>query len=458
MSNNIVVVNVSQQSAPTPNTLQKTGDFISQGGTTTAAGVQSLITQMSDLTAILAPALAITSMSWASSVVTVITAAPHGFATSSTLWITVAGAVPAAYNGNYLMTATTSSHLTFALVSNPGSETTPGTYQVTSAAELLQMGTTFFAQGSGLSVYVNELGYGSPAQGVTALNTWIAANPNVYYSHLVPREWANEPTYLTFLAQFESLTSKVFFFTTMTNANYTTFTNLMNCVQGMIEYTTIPATEFSVSSPFWVTLNYSPSSTNKVPPLSNAFLQDVTPWPPAGNLALFNAWQAAGVNYVSTGAEGGISNTLIKQGTTMDGRSFNYWYSVDWNQINIARDIANAVINGSNNTQNPLYNNQDGINRLQAAGAGTLGRGVEYGLNFGKVVQTALDPTTFNAKFANGDFAGQTVINAVPFVAYNQANPSDYRNGLYSGFSIVMTPLLGFVQIVFNITVTDFVA
>lgn len=458
MTNNIVVVNVSQTQAPTPSTLQKTGAFISQGGTTTAAGVQSLITQMSDLTAILAPALAITSMSWASSLVTVITAAPHGFANGSTLWVTITGAVPTAYNGNWLVTVTTNSHFTFALVSNPGSETTPGTYQVTSAAELQQMGTTFFAQGSGLAVYVNELGYGSPAQGVTALNTWIAANPNVYYSHLVPREWANEPTYLTFLARFENLTSKVFFFTAMTNANYTTFTSLMNCVQGVVEYTTLPATEFSTAAPFWVTLNYSPSSTNKVPPLSNAFLQDVTPWPTAGNNALFNAWQAAGANWVSTGAEGGISNTLIKQGTMMDGRSFNYWYSVDWNQITVARDIANAVINGSNNPQNPLYNNQDGINRLQAVGAGTLSRGVEYGLNFGKVVQTALDSATFNAKFNNGDFAGQTVINAIPFVAYNKANPSDYRNGLYSGFSVVMTPLLGFTQIVFNINVTDFVA
>lgn len=457
MSNNIVVVNVSQTSAPLPSTLQKTGAFISQGGTTTAAGVQTAITQLTDLTAILTPAAAVSSMSWASSVVTVITTAPHGFANGAMLWVTIAGAVPAAYNGNWLMTVTTNSHLTFALVSNPGTETTPGTYQVTSAAELLQMGTTFFAQGSGLACYVNELGVGSPAQGVTALNTWIAANPNIYYSYLVPREWAGEPTYLTFLANFESLTSKVFFFTTMTNANYTSFTNLMNCVYGGIEYTTIPATEFSLAADFWVTLHYSPSSTNKVTPLQFSFVFGVTPWPTAGNGALFTAWKAAGVNWHGQGSEGGISNVLIFYGTTMDGRPFNYWYSVDWNQINVELDLANAIINGSNNPANPLYNNQDGINRLQAAAAGTLGRGVSYGLNFGKVVQTALDQTMFNEQFDDDDFAGETVVNAVPFVPYNQANPSDYRNGIYSGFSIVMTPLLGFTQIIVNINVTDFV-
>ena len=44
MSNNIVIVNVSEQIASTPSTLQKTGAFVSQGGTTLAAGTNTLFT------------------------------------------------------------------------------------------------------------------------------------------------------------------------------------------------------------------------------------------------------------------------------------------------------------------------------------------------------------------------------------------------------------------------------
>jgi hypothetical protein len=53
MSNAIVTVNVSVITAPTPITLQSTGAFISQGGTTLAANASKLLTQLSDLTSVL---------------------------------------------------------------------------------------------------------------------------------------------------------------------------------------------------------------------------------------------------------------------------------------------------------------------------------------------------------------------------------------------------------------------
>lgn len=52
-NNPIVLVNVSQILAATPDTLQKTGAIVTQGGTTTAAGTATLITAQADLTAIL---------------------------------------------------------------------------------------------------------------------------------------------------------------------------------------------------------------------------------------------------------------------------------------------------------------------------------------------------------------------------------------------------------------------
>ena len=52
-ANNIVQVTVSQLFGASPITLQQSGLIVSQGGTTLANGQKALITQQSDLTAIL---------------------------------------------------------------------------------------------------------------------------------------------------------------------------------------------------------------------------------------------------------------------------------------------------------------------------------------------------------------------------------------------------------------------
>lgn len=464
---NIVQVNVSQTIAPTPETLQQSGAFISQGGTTTAVNATTLLTQQSDLTAILKAPAAITSLAWASSVVTVTTAVPHGIANGVTFPVTIAGAAPAGYNGAFTGTATGASTFTYPLVANPGANTTPGTWQPTSAIELTAMATTFFAQGSSVAVSVLELGYGSPANGVTALTAYINNNPNsnytpgalgFFYSYLVPRSWASEATYLTMLASYESTTARTYFFTTVTLGNYASFTALMKCVFAEIEAPTVPVTEFSAAASFYDTLRYDPSPTNKVSPLAFTYQFGVTPYPAKNNNATLTALKAAGINYVGTGAEGGISNACLFWGTTMDLRDFTYWYSVDWVQINEDIAISNEIINGSNNPINPLYYNQDGINRLQGRAAKVMGSGVQDGLVLGTVVQTSLTAAELAKAIDNGDFAGKAAINAQPFVAYTSAQPSDYKNGKYAGLTAIYTPARGFTQIIFNLNVTDFVA
>jgi hypothetical protein len=458
MTNNIVNVNVSQTQAPAASTLQGTGAFISQGGTTTSVGTTALITQMSDLTAILKTGLALTSLTWSTGVVTATASAVHGFTIGDTFPLTIAGAVPVGYNGTYAVTVTTTTAFTFAIASNPGTETTPGTYVSGSVTELTQMATTFFAQGSNVSVLVLELGEGSPAEGVTALTTYITNNPVTVYSYLVPRNWDAVSSFLTLCTNYQSTTSKTYFHVTTTNTNYTSYTALQKAVMTTIEAPVIGATEFSAAAQFWQTLNYAPSSTNKVTPLSFSFVFGVTPYPRSGNGTKFAAWKAAGVNFIGTGYEGGISTAILFWGTTMDVKPFNYWYAVDWLQINIDLNISNAVINGSNNPINPLYLNQPGINTLQSVGAGTLTSAITFGMLLGQVIQSELSGPAFSTALATGVFAGQAVINAVPFVAYYQVSPSDYTTGTYNGFSITCTPLRGFESITFNINVTSFVS
>ena len=458
MSNQIVQLSVSTVSAPTPSTLQKMGAFISQGGTTKSAQTATLLASSAGLASILTAALAITSITWAGNVATVTTAAPHGYTNADTIWMVIAGAVPAGYNGSFLATITGTTTFTYALLTNPGSETTPGTYQPLSAVELVQMNNTFWAQGSQLPVWLLELGAGSPTEGVTALGTYLTANPNAFYAYLVPRKWDAVSSFLTFIAGFESPTAKTYFFITTTLGNYASYTAAMKCAVTEIESPAVTTAEFQVAAPFWDVLNNSPSSTNRVSPLAFTYQYGVTPYPISGNLATFALLKAAGVNTAQVGSEGGSSNVILKWGTTMDLNPFNYWYSVDWTQINIQQTLAAVVINGSNNPTNPLYYNQQGINTLQDAAASILSQGVSAGLIVGQVVQTTLSSADFLAALDAGQFVGQCVINAVPFITYSVANPTHYASGIYNGLSITMTPQIGFTSITVNLTVEGFIA
>lgn len=540
MSNPIVRVNVNVLIAPTPSQLQKTGALISQGGTSLAANSRALLTQLSDLTPLLAAAIPLASLTQSAGVATAtleggasdissgtynsttglvtltlsggigvnpgdpvlvsgatgtgsvssidgtwpcaagtggttvtffvppsltmtITGgeaqATIGLANGATFLTTIAGATVSAggYNGTVLATVASATTFTFPV---PSTTTSPATGTPTftppTTAELLAEATTFFAQGTGQGVYVLELGTGTPAQGVTALAAYITANPGIFYSYLVPRSWDAVSSFLAFLAGFNATTSQTYFFITTTAATYTQYTATMKCAFLLIEAPGVPTTEFSLAAVFWTTLNYSPSSTNRVTPLNLAFLSGVTPYPPAGNAALLATWNAANVSVVGTGAAGGISNAILLGGNMLDGNPFNYWYSVDWVQINVALAITAALISGSNNPSNPLYYNQAGINALLQVAISTMGAGISAGLVLNPIKALALSAAQFQAALAAQTYAGFTIINADPFASYVTENPNNYKIGLYTGFSIFYVPLRGFTAIVFNVTVSSF--
>jgi len=436
MANNIVTVNVSQTQAPTPSTLQRTGALISQGATNTAQGTLTLLTQASDLTPILAGGKATSSLVYSGGIVTVTFPSPHGWTVSDQIAIVVSGVAPAAFNGSFFGTIASSTTVTYStsgVVPSPTTATQQGSVTLSDVSELVSMVTTWFAQGSSASVYVLELGEGIPSTGVALLQTYLIANPGTLYSILVPREWDANNVLLPLLASYESTTSKLYFYITSSAGTYTQYTALMKCAKVWIEAPSIPSTEFTAAADMWVNINRNPSTVNRVTPNAFAEVVGVTPYPTKGNSALLATFKAAHVNVIGTGSEGGISNAIVLWGTTMDGRDFTYWYSVDWVQINVDLDLSNEIINGSNNPINPLLYDQNGINRLQARAQETMNRGVTYGL--------VLPPVT---------------VNAIPFGAYNLQNPSDYKVGAYNGLSTTYTPARGFISITFNINVTDF--
>lgn len=548
MSNPIVTVVVSQQQAPTPSTLQKTGAIISQGATILPPGSSALIQQPSDLNAVATVPLVLTTIAWGAEYGGTVTATADDdipLQIGTRFQTVIAGVEPAGYNGMVWALVTAQDQFTYSRPINPGASTVQGTYTSPAAGELNSQISTFFAQGFQQGVYVLELGEGDAAEGVAALTAFINANDPTYYSYLVPRSWDANPDFLAMISTLEHNTAKTYFFVTTTLATYSKYQPTSKDVIALVEapqygswpsnlstattwatgrathtmttatgvkpgdwvtlvgyqpavyngvfmaqpgttgtalvvampgsappsvttpgrlaasvYTSpgIGPNEFTMAAAWWVTLNYSPGATSRVPPYSYSFLNGVTRFPTQGNQVVMAAMKAANVNLVGFGAEGGINDNILLYGHTMDGKPFNYWYSVDWMQINVARDIANAIINGSNTTVNPLYYNQDGINRLAGVSSGTGSRGISFGLALGRIVQVGLPQVQFVENLNRGLYAGALVVNADPFASYLTVNPSHYAQGLYGGLTMAYTPLRGFEHIIFSIIATDFVA
>jgi len=429
---NIVNVIVKQQVASAPSTLQQTGAFVSQGATTLATGTYQLITQLSNLTSILTPSNAISTITWASSVVTVTTSTPHGIPNGNVIQGIISGVTPTAYNGTYAVTSTGTYTLTYALATNPGTATVSSSsiFSLEDTQELLAMGTTFFAQGATTPVYVLELGIGTPAAGVTSLTNFINTSSFKFYSYLLPSTWNTEPTAITMANTFSGTTAQTYFYVTTTLATYTAWTGIKS-VLATVQSPSAPVTEFDAAAIFWSTLSYNPSASNLATPLEYTFVYGVTSYS-----TLTNAQQTtllnAGVNYIYTGAQGQISNTLIEGGTFMDKNPFNYWYSTDWLAINVSIALAAAIINGSNTSTNPLYYNQAGVNTLQKVAQATTNNGIAFGL--------ILSPAT---------------VGAIPFNTYVSENPSDYAAGIYKGLSLTFVPQRGFSSITIYLTASN---
>lgn len=457
----IVTVNASVQQAPTPNTLQQTGACVTQGGTTTAPDTLTMVSNLAELEAILAPAVNITSITWSGSVATVTTAAPHGWTNGDVIPITIAGAAPAGYNGYFTGTITGASTLTYPLASNPGSETTPGTVALGAVNELLTMGTTYFAGNGVLAVNVLELGEANVTPGVATLTTFIAnalGSSAQQYGFLIPRQWDNNSAFLTLCNNSTAVDAELYFWVSTTVANRAVYSGPgYKCVYAEVEAPGVGAAEFSLASAFGTALKQNPSSTNKVPPLSYAPSYGTTAYPLRSNQSTFQELANANVGWIGTGQQGGVSGNILFQGKMSDGNAWNFWYSVDWAQINMNLALANEVINGSATNLNPLYYNQPGIDRLQNRVVQTAGQGVAAGLGNGQVIATKLPIAQFLANYNAGDYAGQIVVNAEPFLPYSQENPNDYGIGKYAGISCVWIPQLPFLNIFFNLQATTLI-
>ena len=326
-----------------------------------------------------------------------------------------------------------------AIVSFGGTSLTTGTYQaITSTADFTAIAssasadvgnavTDFYKQGSG-TVYVLELGSaGTPS---TLLDAYISSNPKTFYGFLIPDGViASDSQFATMVQNYVAQDSMTYFFLNCTQEQAAAF----NKAKSVIAHVPSPdatSTELLAAHTFYEVINSNPSASNKLAPFAFRYLYGVTPWADKGNSAVMAEMKAANLNFAGTGAQGGVSKDLLFWGYTLDGKPIFYWYAVDWVQIHLARDLAYEIITGSNSKVNPLIYDQRGITRLQTKATGTLNNGI----NFGCIVSGAS-------------------VSAISYGDYITANPGDYATGTYNGLSATITPMRGFEQITFYLSV-----
>lgn len=425
----IVTINQQITEAPQPSQLQQSAAIVSAGGTTLAAGAYLYAGQLATVTGILAAPLAITGLTWSSGTVTA-TVAAMALSVGQVFTTTIAGATPAGYNGTYVATVASSTTFTFTLATNPGAETVPGTYTPPYSAFVLDAATTFFAQGSAVGVYILELGVAdTETAAIALLTTWLTNNVGIFYALQVDTSW-DSTALATLAGDYSNPTARLYFFFDTTEANAPNYT--VKSVFMAVPAPTAPVTEVTSAAMMYQWVSQNPSAVAPAGPMAFRILYGVTAWPYIGQSTAINAILTANANLVYPGTEGGLPNSnLLFRGRTADGNQAMFWYAVDWFQIQVKLNLANAVINGSNQNP-PVVYNQRGINTLWTVAQDTANSSVKFGLNL------------------------TATVTAQSFASYTAQNPANYAAGIYGGFAATTTPELGFESITFNIDATTF--
>jgi hypothetical protein len=473
--NSIVTVKVQTIQAPTPNTYQQTGCFVSFGATGIARNDAAELTQWSDLSDVIIASAPAASVAWAAGLVTLTTAAPLGvqYAPGDTPQMSITGFVPTGYNYNGPVTIVDTATFTYPVVADPGPTTTVGNYTPQSSIELSQMATTYFDQGNMTSVWVLELGYGATiAANVAALESWLAINTKTFCGFLLPRACGSNQMAIDALKplfkQYQHPEAMTYFWLTVGPSVINELDETYKCVIQLVEAPAVtnlglsnasdPMGEFTMAAMFYNAMAFKPSQINRVAPMAFKYLYGVTAYPTKNNGPLLSDFKKSSTNYVATGAEGGVSYNIVYEGVTRDGQDyFNWWWTIDWVQININLNLSNAIINGSNNPFAPLYYNQDGINFLETNLYNTMLSASTLGMVLGPLTMTGLNQPDLQNQILLGVFEGMCDVNAVQFVDYVNANPGHYKIGEYDGLSVLFIPARGFIHIMVSVTATDLV-
>jgi len=427
----------------------------------------------------------------------------------------------------YLTVAPTPSALqqSGAVISLGGTTLTTGSYQFIESASALtailssagnyealtNAATTFFTQGAVVGFFVLELGVQTTAGGgVAALETWITANPGVFYAYLTPDAWdvEDEVSYITITDGGTGYTTAptvtIAAPTTGTTATATATINSSGVVTSVTitnpgsGYTTTPAVTFSAptsgtAATGTATLGCALSilSGNYSSPTGLTYFFGTTSLANIGfyaaNKSLFMVVPAPTAPSTEFTAAAFFYQWLVNNpsaANVLPPMSFRYLYGVTpWapagNQTSISTILsayANLVDTGAeggiSNSCAFKGTTMDGsqaswwygvdwfqIQVKQAQAAAVINGSNRQppllydqpGINtlLGVANQVGKDAVSFGCALS-------VVITATPFYTYSQQNPTNYKAGIYGGFLAQVTGQNGFLVIDFVMDAIQF--
>jgi len=423
--------------APEPSQLQRSGAFVSVGGTTLTTGTYLFCSQLSALQAVLQTSgsgnqtelntMGTTFFAQGSSVgayVLELGAQTSGAAGIEALntWVTgnpgnfYAYLLPAAWDntsevvGSVIVSAGGTGYTTAPTVAFSGGGGGTGATATATVFNGAVTGVTITNPGSGYTA--------APTVTFTGAGTGATATSNLASElNIVAGEYA-------------SPTGRTYFFITTTVANVATY-QPNKSVYAFVPSPTATSQEFGAAAHFYQWLVNNPGPVSQLAPMAYRFLNGVTPWPATGTAANIQTVLSAFGNINLVPPQGGISNTCIFKGTTSDGSQSSLWYGIDFYQITVTNDLAGEVINGSNQ-EPPLLYDQNGINHLAAVAQRDLNTAISFGC--------ALSGT----------------VTAATFASYTAANPANYKAGIYQGLGANIVGQNGFLTVGIQLDAIEF--
>jgi len=277
------------------------------------------------------------------------------------------------------------------------------------------------------ALYLLELGTAGTVAGVaTYLQNGTKPVP---YSVICPTAWNTDEALKTLAQTYATNAAQVYFAIDVLPAG--SFFAGIKSVWAVAKPAGSPATEDPAAGLAALIASYNLSPSQQMTSVRYSYMPGFTAFVPTKlqrNALLLNR-----VNWIDNGKEAGLPTvSLLENGVASDGLRLGFWYSTNWAQINIERDLSAAVINGSADSENPLFYDQDGINRLQQVAQATVNRGISFGL-----------------------FAAAPKVAAVSFAEYKATNPADVAAGIYGGLSVTLEPEKGFSAITLYFTVSN---
>jgi hypothetical protein len=378
-------------------------------------------------------------------------------------------------------------------------------------AELLNMATTFFAQGTAVGLYVLELGTQTSADtGVAALEAWITANPRIFYAYLVPANWdstKDEVGSVTITAGGSGYTSAP----TVTFAAPTsgvTATGTATIQNGAVISVTItnPGSGYTAAPTVTFSAPTSGTTATGTSSLASAFnILAGNYSSPTSKIYFFGTTTAATIsNYSAYKSLFLVVDAPTAPSTEFTAAAFFYQWLVNApSSANMLAPMAFRYLYGV--TAWPVTGQTSNIQTILTAKGNIVYPGSEGGISENMVekgttmdgsqaswwygvdwfqVQAKLnqanaiingsnqqppllyDQHGVNALLAVTNKTGKSAVSfgcalsvsvtATPFYTYTQANPGNYTDGIYGGFLASVTGQNGFLTINFVMDAIQF--